>query len=179
MKEKRKKGWRGRARELIGVNWLLLFWPKAEKKDKSQDKRKKVCVLGMGGVNRKKGERLAGEVKGFQLAQQKGGQGWGGGKTESWQVHTHCATHISHLFNSSMFYPQLQVWITASRLETEHRAAREEWWRVETMWNVKTRKEVCDTLKQKGARKCWERVGTLRWVFWRGCNECTPTSLML
>lgn len=54
---------------------VILTPGRKKKKGKSQDKGKKVCVLGVGGVIRKKGEQLAGEVKGFRVAQQKGGQG--------------------------------------------------------------------------------------------------------
>lgn len=83
-----KKCCRGRARELIGVNWLLLFWPEAEKRDKSQDKGKKVCVLQ--GCNykerratRRRGERISfGLTKGRPEVRREKNK-------ERWQVHTH------------------------------------------------------------------------------------------
>lgn len=94
-RKEEKKCCRGRARELIGVNWLLLFWPEAEKRDKSQDKRKKVCVLQ--GCNykerratRRRSERISfGLTKGRPEVRREKNK-------ERWQVHTHCATHIFH-----------------------------------------------------------------------------------
>lgn len=90
MKAKRKKGCRRRARELIGVNWLLLFWPEPGQGEES-------LRVGGGGCNyketratRRRGERISsGSVKG------RAGVRWRENK-ESWQVHTHCATHIFH-----------------------------------------------------------------------------------